>query len=87
MRIVFTHREKENEAFAAKAADWFKNNPKCYTYAEGDPKPGCLFAIRWNPYTVLIVKLDEEFEPLCYPTVQFFTGDLPPLVGEPVFTS
>lgn len=79
MKTIYISTEKENATFAEQAANHFKSHPTAYTYAEADPTPGKLLAIRWNPYTVLIVKLHEDFEPLAYPTSQFFTGDLPPL--------
>lgn len=83
MRIVYTSHEQEQARFAEEAANYFRENPHSFTYADGDPEAGELFAIRWNSFTVLVVRLAEDFEPLCYPTVQFFSGDLPPLKGEP----
>lgn len=82
MKIIYISQEQENAKFAELAANEFKKNAKLYTFAESDPKPGKLMAIRWNPFTVLIIKLDEEYEPLAYPTSQFFQGDLPPLIGD-----
>ena len=83
MKIIYHNNEKENAVFAEKAANYLRENPRCYTYAESYPEPGKLFAIRWNSFTVLVIRLAEDFEPLCYPTRQFFPDDLPPLKGDP----
>lgn len=79
MRIISIHQNKEEEGFAQKAIEAMRDNPKLYTYAEGDPSAGRLLAIRWNPFTVLVVKLDEAHEPALYPTHDFIGDDLPPL--------
>lgn len=80
MKIIHISEEQENAKFAEEAANHFKSYPTSFTYAESDPTPGKLFAIRWNSSTVLIVKLHEDFEPLGYPTRQFFREDLPRLI-------
>lgn len=83
MRIVSVAVEKEEQEFAAKAAVAFAADPSLRTYAEDDPAPGEYLAIRWNPETVLIVKLDEAHEPAAYPVRQFIgAAQLPPLKGE-----
>jgi hypothetical protein len=79
MRIVYHNAEISAAEFARKAAEYFKENPRCYTYADRDPTPGEFFAIRWNPYTVLVVRLDEDWDPACYPLAQWKMDDLPPL--------
>lgn len=67
--------------FAKRAAEYFRDNPSSYTFADGDPTPGDPLAIRWNTLAVLVVKLGEE-QPLCYPVWQFIKQDLPKLKGE-----
>lgn len=77
MKVMDLTQIRANEAFARKATDHFTAHPSHYTYAEGDPQPGELLAIRWNDFTVLIVKLDESFQPECWPVVQLIGTDLP----------
>jgi hypothetical protein len=79
MRVVSLSKEQDAAAFARKAALDFSENPKHYTFSEGDPKPGELFAIRWNSFTVLVVRLDESMEPACYPTHDLIGKDLRPM--------
>lgn len=79
MRIINITNEKENAEFAEKAANHFRAHAQSFTYADGDPTAGELMAIRWNPFTVLIIQLSADFCPLLYPTAQFFPGDLPEL--------
>jgi hypothetical protein len=52
--------------FAKKAARKFKKNPSFVTYTEHLPVPGCLLAMRWGmgEDCVLVIKLDESFEPV-----------------------
>jgi hypothetical protein len=83
MRIVDISKEKEAHDFAECATRYFAENPSCFTYANGDPTPGEFFAIRWNSFTVLVVRLDESFVPACYPTYQFIKADLPRLATNP----
>lgn len=83
MKVINLTQMKASEAFARKAAEHFKSHPTHYTYSEGDPKAGELFAVRWNDFTVLVVKLDEAYEPECWPCVQFVGGDLPKLKATP----
>tara|TARA_R110000868_G_scaffold130260_4_gene339867 strand:- start:1096 stop:1359 length:264 start_codon:yes stop_codon:yes gene_type:complete len=82
MRIISITNTKEEQDFAKRAIEEMAKNDRHYTYADGDPKPGCLFAIRWNPFTVLVVKLDDSHEPSCYPVNQFIGKDFPPLKGD-----
>lgn len=79
MKIINIANEKKNAEFAEKAANHFRNNAQSYTYADDDPTAGELMAIRWNPFTVLIIRLSDDFEPRAYTTAQFFIGDLPRL--------
>jgi len=67
--------------FAKQAAEYFRDNPSSYTFADGNPIPGELLAIRWNTLAVLVIRLAEE-QPLCYPVWQFIKQDLPKLKGE-----
>lgn len=60
MTIINLEKNKEADDFAKKAAEHFRDNPPHFTYAESDPAPGHLFAIRWNPYTVLVIRLHDE---------------------------
>ena len=79
MRLVSVALEEAQANFAKEAATQFAAKPQQYTYAEGDPKPGMLLAIRWNSCTVLVVMLDEEHEPSLYPVGPFIGRDLPQL--------
>ena len=79
MRIVSIESDKQEIEFARKATEYFQKNSWSYTYVDGNPKPGELFAIRWNPYTVLIIKLDDTHDPACYSTNSFIGCDLPKL--------
>ena len=79
MKIINVKNELDYAEFAEKAAQFFLENPCFYTFTESDIEPGELLAIRWNPSTVLICKIDAEFELRGYPTNQFFREELPPL--------
>jgi hypothetical protein len=83
MRIVNPSAEKEEADFARRATEAMNANPRLYTWAEDDPKPGEMLAIRWNPFTVLILRLDGEHVPALYSTSYFIAGDLPPLETSP----
>ena len=85
MRIVNIEKEVAQANFALRAAKAMQDNPRLYTFADSDPTPGELLAIRWNPYTVLVIKLDEAHIPSLYPTqdANMIKADLPPLQGEP----
>ena len=80
MRIVNPSRDHAAQHFATAAAEYFKNDPKAYTYADGDPKAGMFLAIRWNSYTVMVVELAEQ-EPLLFPTSMLIGCDLPKMEG------
>jgi hypothetical protein len=79
MKIIYHIHEKINADFARSAAEHFRDHPSNYTYTDGDVKPGELFAVRWNKFSVAIFKLDDIFEPAIYPVAQFLRSDLPPL--------
>lgn len=81
MRIVNIAQDQAGAEFAGKAASAMAANPKLYTWAEGDPTAGELLAIRWNSFTVLVVRLDECCDVSLYATNQLIGEDLPPLEG------
>jgi len=83
MRVVSITNQVHEAAFAKRAAAHFAKNPRHYTYAEHDPEPGKLLAIRWNSFTVLVVTLADDHVPALYPTHDLIQSDLPPLQGEP----
>ena len=81
MRTVNVQQQEEEADFAKRACRAFAENPKIYTFTDGDVKAGELLAIRWNTNTALILKLDDCFIPACYPCRQFAIPSLPPLIG------
>lgn len=89
MRLINVHEERDCENFAREAAEHFATHPTNYTYARGEEKtqsdilPGELLAIRWNPWTVLVVRVSDHGEPRLYPTDQMNVGKLPPLQPSP----
>ena len=64
MRIVDHQKEKEMEAFAQKAAEAFTANPLLQSF--GEMKQGEPLALRWNPFTVLVLVISEFDEILLY---------------------
>jgi len=52
--------------FAERAARSMENNKDIYTYSDGQPAPGQLLALRWGLGNdcVLVVRLDDDFEPV-----------------------
>jgi hypothetical protein len=87
MKIMSFSRIQESREFAKRAAEHFLENQKSYTFAESDPEPGGLFAIRWNSFTVLVVKLDETFEPECWPTQELINAEFPQAVLRPLMSA
>lgn len=79
MRIVDITAQEKEARFAKKATKDFDKNQTHFTFADGDPEAGKLLAIRWNPYTVLVIKLDPEHEPACYSIYPTLDHDLPKL--------
>ncbi len=80
MRVIDRAKTEKSHAFAEKAAAHFQANAWAFTFADGDPVQGELFAIRWNPYTVLVVELSADFEPECHSIYQLgLHTDLPRL--------
>lgn len=71
MRMVKVEEEMEKIRFAERAARYFALHPKCDTCVDGDIEPGCLLAVRWgiNKDCVLILKLDDHFEPTNYQNI------------------
>lgn len=63
-RMTSIASEESLVAFAAMVAARFAADPRLATL--GDLKPGSLLAIRWGlgDDCVLVVRLDEEFEPV-----------------------
>jgi len=80
MRIVNQTRDKAARDLAELAGRHFTDHPGSYTYADGDPAPGELMAIRWNSYTVMVIQLNDE-EPLLFPTANLGLPDLPRMGG------
>jgi hypothetical protein len=83
MRVVSPNLDAEELAFAKLAAEKMRDNPRWYTFAEDDPEPGGLLAIRWNAFTVLVVRIDGESMPALYSTSHLIACDFPPLKGDP----
>lgn len=80
MKLVNPEKDATTLAFAKKAAEYFAADPACFTYASGDPTPGELFAVRWNPHTVLVLELSSVDVPLLYSVFDLgLKEDLPKL--------
>jgi len=79
MHSVNIDDQLEQAIFAEKATKHFNDHPQSFTFAKDDPKAGELMAIRWNPYTVMIIRLHEDFDPQLYSVHQFIKTDLPKL--------
>jgi len=77
MTIVNIETDKEAAEFARRASENFRDNPKYYTFSDGDPECGQLFAIRWNSFAVLVVRLHEDTPVRVYPIHQFNIKDFP----------
>lgn len=75
-RVVYLADLHEEQAFAERAAKAFLDEPKMYSFTDGDIKPGVYLAIRWGLHdrAVLVLKLAEDHTPLIY-------GDLIPMVA------
>lgn len=83
MRIVSIKADQGEAKFAEEATRYFESDPSNYTYTKSDPEPGEYLAIRWNSYTVLVVKLDPDHDPGLYSTYPFINDDLPRLTPKP----
>lgn len=80
MTIIDIERQRDEAEFARRAVEDFRDNPRHYTFAECDPEPGKLLAIRWNSFSILVIRLSDEHPVLNYGTHQFIQADLPPMV-------
>jgi hypothetical protein len=80
MTTVNVEQQQEEAEFARKATEHFRDHASHYTYADGDPKPGELFAIRWNSFAIIVIRLSSEHEVLNYASYQFIKQDFPKLV-------
>ena len=67
MRIVNPSKDRETDEFASRAAEDFKKNPKLQIFTD---KPELqaeqLVALRWNPFTVLVLRTAEYEEILLF---------------------
>ena len=79
MTIVDIHKDKQAADLARRATEHFRDNPQSYTFADGDPKAGELMVIRWNPFTVLVLRIQEDEAIRLYSVHQFIPTDLPKL--------
>lgn len=79
MIVVDIHQQAAALELAKEAAKHFAANPANYTYAKDNPRQGELLAIRWNRYTVLVVRIDDTFVPSLYPTNAMGIPELPPI--------
>jgi hypothetical protein len=68
MKHIYLENRKKEEEFVLEAAKQFKDHPEYDTYTREDIKAGCWFAVRWglSKNSVLVFKLDEDFEPTNY---------------------
>ncbi len=66
MRSTDMAAERDQQQFARDAAAAFAKDPQKASY--GDLSPGSLLALRWGMTErgVLVLKLDEDFEPVNY---------------------
>jgi len=83
MITVNIRQQQEESEFARKATEHFRDHANCYTYAEGDPTPGELFAIRWNSFAIIVVRLSADHAVLNYASYQFIQQDFPKLTPSP----
>ena len=59
---LYMSEELERQTFALKAAKRFAQEPKCFTFTDGDIKPGVWFAVRWglDEDGVVCFKISED---------------------------
>lgn len=79
MTIIDIEKDQEAADFALKAAEHFRDNDNCFTYAKNDPQAGKLLALRWTPYTVAVVRLAEDELIRLYGSQQLIKQDFPKL--------
>jgi len=62
MEMTYMHERQENDAFAERAAEHFKNNPSHYTFTDGEIEAGAHFALRFGmgDDCVVIFKISDE---------------------------
>jgi hypothetical protein len=78
MKMVYWSDLEEEMAFAQRAAKHFAEHPEHSSF--GDLKPGSFLALRWGIGNdcVVILKLDEHFEPTNYQQlIRKFQRDTP----------
>jgi hypothetical protein len=76
MKLVNINTQQEAEDFARLSATSFDSFPKTYVYTAGDdPECGEYMAIRWNDHALLVVRLDESFEPAIYTSADLIGKD------------
>lgn len=68
MQMYYETEETEKLEFARKAAAHFAENPQDVTFTVKGVEKGVYMALRWGmgDDCVLVVKLDEYFEPVNY---------------------
>lgn len=71
MRMTRIDSEKERSEFACRAANHFSKNPHHFTYTDKEIEADAFLAIRFGmDYDcVVVVKLDEFFEPINYQNI------------------
>ncbi len=68
MRLEYMYEVKDQQDFAERAAKFFTENEKGYSYTDGEIEPGCLIALRWgmDGRSVAVVKIDHAHESVIY---------------------
>jgi len=76
MRIVDPAKDRETDEFASRAAEAFKKNRKLQIFTdEAELQANQLVALRWNPFTVLVLKTAEYEEILLFDKVTKVEGE------------
>lgn len=68
MKITYISNEEDNQSFARRAAEHFAENPKHWTYTDGDIVAGCMFAMRYGLGNdcVVIFKISHDADVINY---------------------
>ena len=68
MKMTTFAAESEVVSFAREAVECFTLDPRMTTFSLSSIKKGCMLALKWglNDDCVLVVKLDEGFEPVVF---------------------
>lgn len=68
MKMVRLKEENEIKEFAIRAAIYFEEHKKCWSFTDQEIQADCLFALRFGlgRDCVVVFKLDENFEPINY---------------------